>query len=274
MAPDRPQEEREQGFEQARLAYLQALQGDPNYLPAQLGLARCYLGLNDLTRAQSAYERALAMSPNNAVVWHDLSVVYLRQKNWKTALSCLDKAISNDPDNRKYQNTMGWVLARAGREEESFTCFNRLYGPVQAHCNLAKMLHHNHQTESAHRHLQAALQQDPQAEEAVALMAKLNSPEISAPATTALKPGNGQDLPPQVEPVQTVIYQQPAAPAPSAPSQPLTPDAGEPRPFPDPEVKPFPLPGASSGQPTANTSEPEAGRIGPVQLLPATPLPR
>lgn len=226
-APDRPPQDREQSYEQARLAYLQALKLDPNYLPAQLGLARCHVEIGELDKALAAYQRALEIAPQNGVVWHDMAQAHLRRKDWSTALSCLERAMAIDPANRAFQTTYGWALARSGRQDEALACFTRLSNPAQAHYKLARMLHHMQQTDAARGHLQAALREDPQCEEAKALLAQFNAP---ANPVTPRVVAEDPSLPPRVEPIRAVIYQQPAAP-PAVPA----PTSATPKPL-DPAV--------------------------------------
>lgn len=280
LTPNRQPQEKEQAFEQARRAYQQALQGDPKYLPAQIGLARCYVGLNDMDRARAAYEKALEMSPNNPVVWHDLSVVYLRLKNWDTALSCLDKAITGDPENRQYQNTQGWALARAGRTNEALACFTRLHGEAQAHYKLARMLDHTEQKDQALKHIQMALQLNPGNEDARKLMASMTGAPGAAPGqslenqTPIQQASVNPNLPPQVQPIRTTIYQEHGAMPPANAPRTLDPSVLEPQPTMPPAPVSYQLPPDLIQVPARNSIQPAPPGAEPVHLIPPPPRTR
>jgi tetratricopeptide (TPR) repeat protein len=167
--------EQEQLRNKARLAYQQALQASPNDLPALLALARLYMSEGDYERALATYERAIAAHPKDAKPRYELGMCNARRKKWDLALENLKKAIELDPENRSYQRTYGLCLARAQRPEESFKALAKLEGVVEAHYDLARMLHHLDQDDAAKEHLRRALAQKPEHLEAQQLLEALES---------------------------------------------------------------------------------------------------
>src|SRR5262249_11706789 len=111
----------EQFHDQARRAYQQALDVDPNYQPAYLGLARLYVATGDHERAVATYQKGLAANPKQPVLEFELGVCLGRRREWGPATQHLQAALDLDPENRRYANTLGFCLACAGRYDETFT---------------------------------------------------------------------------------------------------------------------------------------------------------
>jgi tetratricopeptide (TPR) repeat protein len=157
-APNRTPSEREQFWERARKEYQQALESDPNYVPALQGLARLYVEINDRARAVATYERAIMAHPKEATLAYELGMAYMRWKQWEPALVPLRSALDLDPENRQSANALGICLACTGHYDESLAVFTRAFGdPAQAHFNLARTLHRLHHDDLCTQHLQVAL---------------------------------------------------------------------------------------------------------------------
>jgi tetratricopeptide (TPR) repeat protein len=233
LSPDIPVEKKMALLDQARTSYQQAIRQDQNYLPAHMGLGRTYVAMDRLEQARTVYATALQIAPNNGIVYHDLAVVYLRAKNGEGALQMLQKAIESDPENRQYQNTLGWTLARLGRDEEAFTCFARIYPGTTAHCRVARMLKHMGQPDLARRHIEAALAADPEMPEARSLLATMErpAPQPSAPApapvpvppTTPVSSIAPASYTPPYLPPEVNVAEEPQISKPDAPPQYLLP---------------------------------------------------
>jgi tetratricopeptide (TPR) repeat protein len=171
--------------DQARRAYLQAIEVDANHLAAYEKLGNLCSSLGDYEQAKVAFEGGLKKAPREGALWYGLGMCYARQKDWERAASALGKAVECDPENRQYLNTLGHCHARAGRIEESLGCFRRSVGEAKAHYNVARMLHHLKQDEAARQHVQQALQAEPTLEPARLLLAQLDgrAPEGAAAAS-------------------------------------------------------------------------------------------
>lgn len=169
--------EREKLLEDARLSYQRVLELSPESVEAATGLARVHAALNDHERALATYRKVLEKHPRLAVVWHDLAMCQARRKDFVQAITCCKKAHELEPENRTYANTLGWLLARAGRFQESFALMGRLHGEAQAHYKMAQMLAHLKQPEQCRQHLQLALQKNPELTAAREMLTRLDQEE-------------------------------------------------------------------------------------------------
>jgi tetratricopeptide (TPR) repeat protein len=177
--------------DQARQAYQQALEEDPNYLPAQTGLAHLYIDIEDYDRAVATFQKAIQSHPKESSLHYELGMCYARRKMWDPAVEHLRQATIMDPEQRLYSRTLGFCLARAGRYEESLTAFARLEGDAVAHYNLARMLHHLHQDDLSKQHLQQALELKPGLTPAQELLNALaaNAAPVAPPGDELAAPG-------------------------------------------------------------------------------------
>jgi tetratricopeptide (TPR) repeat protein len=198
--------------EDARLAYLKALDVDPNCMPALVGLARLQVRCEDHAGAEQTYRKALNLEPRDAGLWHDLAVAQCRKRDFNAAVESLRAAVELSPGNRQYQTMLGYTLGRAGRMEESFTILAQAHGEARAHLDLARMFQHGKQPLMARRHLARALELDPQSPAGLRLQAELDGkptqPEIrtvghAEPATP--RPGSTPAAPPAPAPRTTEV---------------------------------------------------------------------
>lgn len=194
-APDQSAQTRDNMREQARKAYLQALEADPKNLKAYQGLAKLQSAAGDHEQAIASLNKALKHHPQEASLWYELGVAHSRKKDWQPTLEAFKKAVDLDPQNRNYVNMYGFALARAGRYDESLACFARLNGEAKAHYNLARMLHHMEQRDLCKQHLQLALQKDPTLEPARRLLNQLDAPTANETPLSQTVPGKRDAAP-------------------------------------------------------------------------------
>jgi tetratricopeptide (TPR) repeat protein len=181
LEPNRSSADKERLLDQARRAYQQALELEPNYLPALKGLARVYIARNDEQRVVATFQQAIKLYPKDAGLVLELGMWHARRREWDAALIQLRTAHDLDPENRQCANMLGYCLARTGRFDESIAVFTKAGGEAQAHFNLARMLHHMQQDELSKQHAQLALQKDPQLKEAAQLLVELSAKVEEAP---------------------------------------------------------------------------------------------
>jgi Tfp pilus assembly protein PilF len=176
QAGDNPKDPatRSHSYQQARIAYQQALSVDPKNRFALFGLARVHTKEGNQQKAIEQYNLALKLYPQDAELWHELGMCWGKQKQWDQAIACLSKAVTLEPGNAVYSNNYGWTLARAGYQQESFDHFCRTVGEAQANYNLARMSMHTGNTELGRRYLEQALKVNPQFTDAQELLAQLN----------------------------------------------------------------------------------------------------
>ncbi len=178
--PDLPPVAVQRLHDEARRAYQQAIKLDKKHLPAYLGLAKLYQIQGDTNKAVETYEQGLKFLPKEAGLWYELGMCQARRKTWDPALNALKKASEFDPENPVYLNALGFSLARAGRFDDSFACFQKSVGEAKAHYNVARALHHVNRDEESKQHLRQALMAKPNLEPAQQLLAQLENPNRNA----------------------------------------------------------------------------------------------
>jgi tetratricopeptide (TPR) repeat protein len=206
IAPAQQQQYRED----AKEAYLKALEIDPKYGPAYLALARLQQMCEDHAGAAATYEKAIQLNPQDATLWYQHGMCQCRMKNWNGAVQSLRKANELDSANRQYSSTLGFTLARAGQYTDSFRVLAQQFGEAKAHSDLARMLHHLHQPQLAREQALLALRKDPQEQAAKTLLAALDQEGKGGnPGRNAQQGG-----------IQTVAYHEAAGPRQVQPATP------------------------------------------------------
>lgn len=162
--------------DEARKSYQRALQLDPKFLNAYLGLADLYEDLEDYERCRATYREGLKALPKAHQLWYRFGMCQAKHKDWDKAIASLSSAHELEPENRSYINAVGFTMAHAGRVDESYAFFEKKMGPARAHYNLARLLGYLGQPEQAREHLLLALQAKPGMEEALQALSDLNSP--------------------------------------------------------------------------------------------------
>jgi tetratricopeptide (TPR) repeat protein len=163
-------------YDEARQYYQEALRIDPKYREAIQGLARVYSHVDDFPHALSIYKGALDKNPKDHGMWFDLGMCYSRQKDLAQALQCYQKALDLDPENLTYMKQLGFTLARMGQTEQGLAYLTRALGAALAHYNLARMMDHLGQSDQCRRHLEMALQINPNLPQARDMLVAMNSP--------------------------------------------------------------------------------------------------
>jgi Tfp pilus assembly protein PilF len=212
---------REQLLDHAREGFHKALQLDPKNGPALLGLARYHARLGERDKALQVYQRYLQYYPQDKQVRHELAFVHAQWKDWDGAVDWCDQALQLDPENRTIRKTKGFCLARAGRYDEALAVFREIMPESLARYHLARVLEHQGQAAASRQQLLAALQADPQCEQARAFLEELEAAYFHrTPKATDLQPAGHQQAEPQSAVPQS---REPATP-------PLTPLGGIPLP--------------------------------------------
>lgn len=158
---NRPDAERQRFAEQARTTYRRALQQDPKYLPAFLGLGRLAERLDEREEAVAVYNEALTHHSNEATLWFERGVSLSRMRRFDDALASYQRAAQIDSKNKSYNVSAGYMLAILGRHEEAVTWMTRVMPEASARYNVAVALRRQGKEEPARQQFALALQADP-----------------------------------------------------------------------------------------------------------------
>lgn len=190
--PNATPADRDRLMEKARETYQRALNEDPNYVAAHLGLARLleFTGRHDA--AVASYRKALELRPGEKDVWYELSIAHARAKEFDAHVECLRKAVTLDPDSKIFTRTLGLALARSGQFEEGFDYLKKSMSEAEAHCALGRMLHHLGKDDAAREHARLALQAEPNLERAKELTAEIEARTTVAEETPPAEAGEQQ----------------------------------------------------------------------------------
>jgi tetratricopeptide (TPR) repeat protein len=178
------QAERDNYYDLARKSYQQALDIEPKNVLAHASLARLYVVLDDRERAMRTYERAIEIGPREAALSYELGMLHGRHKEWPAAVRYLSKAVELEPENRLYARSLGFCQARAGNYEEGFATLARIDGQAIAHYSIARMLHHVKENDLCRKHLQLALQIQPELEAAREMLVHLKAGDAPGHASS------------------------------------------------------------------------------------------
>ncbi len=113
----------QESFNNARDAYLKAVNVAPNYPVSYYDLARLYAGSGDSKNATVYATQALAIKPNYEEVFYLEAQLALAQSDVDTAVTILKKAISTDPSNSQIYSELGQVQYKAGRYTDAVASF-------------------------------------------------------------------------------------------------------------------------------------------------------
>jgi tetratricopeptide (TPR) repeat protein len=143
----------------------QALQRDPNYVPALKELAAAATAIGKLPEAAQALERAVTLRPNDVDAFADLGNVYLQQDRVDEAHRALQRALAVDSNNPRAHNTLGLIgLKRGdtGEAERGFRESIRLQPDLaEAQKNLGNLLASRRAYGEAGYHFEKAIRTNP-----------------------------------------------------------------------------------------------------------------
>jgi len=117
------------GYEKGNRYLQQALERDPNYAMAHLGMAYYYVGIVDylpgseaMPRARAAAEKALELDPSLAEAHADLGwVIWLGDRDHAMARREFETAVSMQPRLAYAHEMYGWYLVAVGETEKGLS---------------------------------------------------------------------------------------------------------------------------------------------------------
>jgi serine/threonine protein kinase/Tfp pilus assembly protein PilF len=128
------QKRTQQSLEKAKEYFNQAIERDPNYAMAYLGLADYYIVVPDYSpvpaaegaiKARAAAQKALAIDDNSSQGHAVLAGAFQNLWEWDAAEREFRRAIEIDPNNGTAHQWYGLLLSGLGRSDESLAQFRR-----------------------------------------------------------------------------------------------------------------------------------------------------
>jgi tetratricopeptide (TPR) repeat protein len=117
---------------EARQAYIQALDEDPDYADAHLNLGRLDHRAGDLASAEARYRRAIQCAPEDATAHFNLAVLLEDRNCPHAAAEEYEQAIANDADFADAHYNLGLLLEKVGQRADAMRhlmAAHRLYAP-------------------------------------------------------------------------------------------------------------------------------------------------
>jgi TolB-like protein/DNA-binding winged helix-turn-helix (wHTH) protein/Flp pilus assembly protein TadD len=100
--------------------FQKAVEKDPGYAQAWVGLAFAYNMMDDYSHGQEAARKALALDGSNGEAHAAFAVItWFKDWNWTTAQQEFQRALELDPNNANAHHTYGLYLSALGRQEEA-----------------------------------------------------------------------------------------------------------------------------------------------------------
>ena len=128
----------------------------------------------DFANAHKLYEKALSLDPDNASLRNDFGYSLLLAGAFNDAIEQLKIAVEGDSAPPRAQNNLAMALVQSGDDEAALAWFLAANSEADGHYNMAFALEQRGRegdAATAMKHLQAALQAEPQHEQAAVAMA-------------------------------------------------------------------------------------------------------
>ncbi len=124
--------------------YREALDRDPNHLPALVNFGNLLLATDRLDEAANCFESAVRVDPQALVALEGLGITRQRQHRVTEAIAAFERVVALDPDNANAQSNLGGLLLEAGRRDDAIVAIRaaleRLPGRADLHTNLGVAL--------------------------------------------------------------------------------------------------------------------------------------
>ena len=156
----------DEGRQKARKYFQQAIDLDPNFAPAYIGLARS----NELlmqgdpqyyAAVQKAAEKALELDPNSSDAHMELALIKFESFDWSGAEGDYRRALVLNPNNGDAHDMLASVLDITGRPDEAWKEYEIAQELDPNHDHLAEALYQRGQFDRAIEIRQRVAQQDP-----------------------------------------------------------------------------------------------------------------
>jgi Tfp pilus assembly protein PilF len=161
--------------------YQAALKLDPNNQGSLLRLGMLYTAQQQYDQAIDIFQRFVKATNESASAYADLGFCLELSGKTDQAESAYKSGIAKDPKNQPCRVNYGLLLARAGKIAEATTQLQAVLTPAQVHYNIASVFEGQGRTEQAKSEYQAALQLDPNLNDAKSRLAAMPPEQITTP---------------------------------------------------------------------------------------------
>jgi len=213
-------EQRQKALALAKQNYRRAIQLDPKYLLAYIGLAQACGAAGEHEQAIHTLDAGLAKMPKEPQLWHERGMALGRLKRFDDATKNLQQAVQLDSDNTLFAKSLGLMLARQGKADEAVPWLKRGMREADARYNIARMMRHIDNVEESDRQLRLALEAEPAHPAALAMIEEGNAPSAPPASETIKLATHVSSAPPSPLPAASplrIIVDPPATFAPPAP---------------------------------------------------------
>ena len=114
-------------LDEAKNNFNQAIEVEPNFVPAYVNLADVYRRQNNEAEAQKVLLKGLEITPDNASLYYSLAMSYVRSQSKSKALTELQQATLKAPDNVQYHYTYSILLKDQGQPKKSIEALTSAY---------------------------------------------------------------------------------------------------------------------------------------------------
>lgn len=113
-------------FAKAIQHYEEILELDDSPAYTWLRIGKCYMKMENSTRALSAFQKALHEYPELDQVWYEIALVHEKLRNYEEALYFIKRAFDIDPMNTKYCKQLAHLNIQYGEFEEAEENYQKL----------------------------------------------------------------------------------------------------------------------------------------------------
>jgi tetratricopeptide (TPR) repeat protein len=113
-------------YTEATFSYQDALQGNPYYIEAKIGLARCHFEMGNLTLSRETVRSALAQDPKNVDALILLGRIETSMKHFSEAEAALSRAREIEPARLEIRYRLGDLYRAQGKQREAVDLYREM----------------------------------------------------------------------------------------------------------------------------------------------------
>ncbi len=193
--------ERQNDVERARRHFQQALNLWPGHVEVLRAAARMEDRQGNLPLAENLYQQAVASNPQHAGALNDLGLCLARQGKLEPSIQVIEQAINIQPDKPLFRNNAATVLVEMRQDQRALAHLAAVHGAGEANFNLGQLLVQRGRPTDAIAYYQAALEHNPELNEAQAALAQMPGGRIADAAAGSMRPAGVPSQQPATSPV-------------------------------------------------------------------------